>query len=188
GAAVGTVMAGATVGETLSAASISPTVEPESPPALPEIVAPSPPLTRSLEEPVVPVPILSSTNGTQAETIEDVPAPPESAEPAAAPLPDFRQALTELFGDLATDDSPPSAVAETEQPPAPVEAEPAAEPVTAAPPPVESGNAIRIPFERVMGQLPPGAFRLPLHQVGAQLAKRDMLLVPPALIVPQLGE
>src|SRR5262249_963798 len=93
GAAVGTVMAGATVGETLSAASISPTVEPESPPALPEIVAPSPPLTRSLEEPVVPVPILSSTNGTQAETIEDVPAPPESAEPAAAPLPDFRQAL-----------------------------------------------------------------------------------------------
>jgi hypothetical protein len=47
---------------------------------------------------------------------------------------------------------------------------------------------VRIPFDRVVGQLPPGAFRVPLLQVGARLREAETLLVAQALIVPQLGE
>ena len=49
-------------------------------------------------------------------------------------------------------------------------------PAVAATIPTET--VIRIPFERVMGQLPPGVFRLPLAQVGARLATSRVLLVP----------
>jgi hypothetical protein len=183
-----------TAGAPLTEAPDAAVAEPESPPELPDIVPePSPTLPPPhplvVEEPLVPAPTLSSTNGVQSETLEDVPAASEAARAPVAPLPDFRQALKELFGDLATEDSRPADVAEAEEPPATVEpSEFLAEPVTTGTPPTESAGAIRIPFERVMGQLPPGAFRLPLHQVGAQLAEREMLLVPPSLIVPQLGE
>src|SRR5712692_3421081 len=144
--------------------------EPELPPALPNVG----------EDPLVPAATLSSTNGVQSEILEDMPTAPETREAPEAALPDFRQALKELFGDLATEETPPADVTEPSEPPA--------APVTAASEPTEAGSMIRIPFERVSGQLPPGAFRLPLHQVGAQLVERDMLLVPQALIVPQLGE
>jgi hypothetical protein len=141
-----------------------------------------------VEEPLVPAPTLSSTNGAQAETLEDIPAASETAQAGAAPLPDFRQALKELFGDLATEDTRSADAAMGEETPEALErSEVSTETVTPAPP-TEGGGAIRIPFERVMGQLPPGAFRLPLHQVGAQLAEREVLVVPQALIVPQLGE
>src|SRR5712692_5683728 len=143
---------------------------PELPPALPNVG----------EDPLVPAARLSSTNGVQSEILEDMPTAPETREAPEAALPDFRQALKELFGDLATEETPPADVTEPSEPPA--------APVTAASEPTEAGSMIRIPFERVSGQLPPGAFRLPLHQVGAQLVERDMLLVPQSLIVPQLGE
>src|SRR2546430_3153289 len=57
-------------------------------------------------------------------------------------------------------------------------------PAVAATVPTEA--VIRIPFERVMGQLPPGVFRLPLAQVGARLATSRVLLVPPSVVLPQL--
>jgi len=144
--------------------------EPELSPALPNVG----------EDPLVPAATLSSTNGVQSEILEDMSTAPETREAPEAALPDFRQALKELFGDLATEETPPADVTEPSEPPA--------APVTAASEPTEAGSMIRIPFERVSGQLPPGAFRLPLHQVGAQLVERDMLLVPQSLIVPQLGE
>ncbi len=50
------------------------------------------------------------------------------------------------------------------------------------------GDTIRIPFDRVMEQLPPAAFRLSLAQVGAQLMQAEALLVPQSLVVAQLGE
>jgi len=153
--------------------------EPELPPALPNVG----------EDPLVPAATLSSTNGVQSEILEDMPTASEAQEAPAAALPDFRQALKELFGDLATKETPPAEVTESEELPAAVApSEPPAAPATAATAPTDAGSMIRIPFERVSGQLPPGAFRLPLHQVGAQLVEREMLLVPPSLIVPQLGE
>jgi len=196
GAAVGVTTAGAALTEAAGAA----IAEPEPPLQLPDVDAEIAPPAHSVvpthslvpadsllvEEPLVPAPTLSSTNGAQAETLEDVPAASETAQ-AAAPLPDFRQALKELFGDLATEDTRPADAAMVEETPEAVE--PSEGPTeTVTPPPTEGGSAIRIPFERVMGQLPPGAFRLPLHQVGAQLAEREVLVVPQALIVPQLGE
>src|SRR5437899_5264555 len=42
--------------------------------------------------------------------------------------------------------------------------------------------------DRVVGQLPPGAFRVPLAHVGPRLRQADTLLVAQALILPQLGE
>src|SRR6266700_6260406 len=196
GAAVGVTTAGAALTEAAGAAIAEPEPSPQLPDVVPEVASPALPPPHSVvpthslvvEEPLVPAPTLSSTNGVQAETLEDVPAASETAQAGPAPLPDFRQALKELFGDLATEeDSRPADAAETEELPEAVEPSVLpTEPVTARP--TEVGSAIRIPFERVMGQLPPGAFRLPLHQVGAQLAEREVLVVPQALIVPQLGE
>src|SRR5438552_313687 len=196
GAAVGVTTAGAALTEAAGAAIAEPEPSPQLPDVVPEVASPALPPTHSVvpthslvvEEPLVPGPTLSSTNGVQAETLEDVRAASETAQAGPAPLPDFRQALKELFGDLATEeDSRPADAADTEELPKAVEPSVLpTEPVTARP--TEVGSAIRIPFERVMGQLPPGAFRLPLHQVGAQLAEREMLVVPQALIVPQLGE
>ena len=47
---------------------------------------------------------------------------------------------------------------------------------------------VRIPFDRVVGQLPPGAFRVPLGQVGARLREAETLVVPQDVVLPQLGE
>jgi hypothetical protein len=70
--------------------------------------------------------------------------------------------------------------------------------MAAAAPPVEPAAeveseatteaVIRIPFDRVMAQLPPDQFRFPLERVGTRLREPGRLLVPLTLIVPQLGE
>ena len=143
---------------------------------------------------------------------------------------DFRQALTELFGDPvperkaeAVTESPlapvahePTAIPSAEVPaipsveapavpsaevPAVLSAEvperavPAASvtpPVATPPPapvaPAPAGAMVRISFDRVAGQLPPAAFRVPLAQVGANLLEPGTLLVAQSLIVSQLGE
>jgi hypothetical protein len=200
GLATGRVTTGVvtTAGAATTEAPRPPVAEPERAPDIQDIPAwqdvpaepelpPAPPTVG--EDPLVPAATLSSTNGVQSEVLEDMPTASEAREAPAAALPDFRQALKELFGDLATKEIPPAEVTESEELPAAVApSEPPAAPVTAAPAPTDAGSMIRIPFERVSGQLPPGAFRLPLHQVGAQLVEREMLLVPPSLIVPQLGE
>ena len=165
---------------------------------------------------------LSGTNGSVSEV----------AEPVAETTPDFREALTELFGaptarghleapeplaepEVADEVAEPE-VAEVEVAEPEVAELELAEPEVAkarlapelgtvtpaattspakmvAPvppaPAVQATTAmVRIPFERVVGQLPPGAFRVPLAQVGARLREPGTLLVAQALIVPQLGE
>lgn len=47
---------------------------------------------------------------------------------------------------------------------------------------------IRIPFDRVVEQLPAEAFRVPLDRVGACLLEPGYLLVPQRLVAPQIGE
>ncbi|HEV8437031.1 MAG TPA: hypothetical protein VGT40_02960 [Methylomirabilota bacterium] len=51
-----------------------------------------------------------------------------------------------------------------------------------------AGEAIRISFERITGQLPSAAFHGPLDRVGAALAEPGYLLVPRRLALVQLAE
>jgi hypothetical protein len=180
------------------------------------VVAPiveEPPLAAPEQHVVHAAPLLG-TNGTTSEIVE----------PSTEKVPDFRHALTELFGDpvaqtkaevepapeplpAPVDDEVMSTLSAPAE--APTRAEPAASmaapstedappadvpPAAVAPAtlepvaPVTTGEMVRISFDRVVGQLPPGAFRVPLAQVGARLREADTLLVAQALIVPQLGE
>src|SRR4029453_941999 len=122
---------------------------------------------------------------SEAEITEDLgkwaPPTPEAketprAEPEAAPgSAAAPPADAKLFRESASD----AAMAATAPP-----VEPAAEAKSEA----TTEAAIRTPFDRVMAQLPPDQFRFPLEQVGARLREPQSLLVPQALIVPQLGE
>lgn len=189
--------------------------KPATPPVAPmvaTIVSAVPPpvaaVAPTIEEPPVaaPTPItvhaahLSGTNG----------APPDIAVDSVEAVPDFRQALSELFEAGAT--APGTQVEEIPEPatePSSEEASPHlsteatawAVPEATTAPPLEAARAtpeagesraasavVRIPFDRVVGQLPPGVFRVPLLQVGARLREAETLLVAQALIVPQLGE
>ena len=47
---------------------------------------------------------------------------------------------------------------------------------------------VRISFDRVAEQFPPGAFRVPLDRVGASLQEPGHLLIPQRLVVAQLAE
>ncbi|HZW89813.1 MAG TPA: hypothetical protein VFF12_12100, partial [Myxococcaceae bacterium] len=138
-------------------------------------------------EPAVHAAPLTGVNGAAPDAALDAEAP--------AAVPDFRQALSELFGAPAAPSGSDKVLDAPDEPAAAALVAPdelvAAEPPPAEPPVVEPGPAegvVRIPFERVIGQLPPGAFRVPLGQVGARLREAEMLVVPQALIVPQLGE
>ena len=183
----------------------------EPPPALavppPALVVPPPavavPPTVVRDEPVVHAAPLSGVNGAAPDTADtDAPAVGGDDLPPVN-VPDFRQALSELFGEPAT----APAVEETlEAPEELVAPEPSftaavaadapatpAEPVGFETPSVSempgiSGPVVRIPFDRVVGQLPPGAFRVPLGQVGARLQEAETLVVPLDVVVPQLGE
>ena len=186
--------------------------EPAAAPAVaPMVTAVPPPVTAVapvIEEPpaaasdplTVHAAPLSGTNG----------APPEIADDTTGAVPDFRQALSELFDTgAAASGRQIEEILEPLAEPVPEEASPhftAEAPVwavpetTPAPPihvapatpqavdPAAPGAVVRIPFDRVVGQLPPGAFRVPLLQVGARLREAETLLVAQALIVPQLGE
>jgi len=182
--------------------------EPSEPPAAPVAVAvleavppPGTAVAPVLEEPTIAAPErhalhaapLAGVNGSALET----------ADPSAAETPDFRQALSELFGapvaerkadtgealeplaELVADEVSPRLTAEAPAWAAPNDIAP----VTPQPvEPVSAGAVVRIPFDRVVGQLPPGAFRVPLEQVGARLREAGTLLVAQVLILPQLGE
>jgi hypothetical protein len=105
------------------------------------------------------------------EAMETPRAEPEAAPGSAAAAPGDAEPVLESASDAA--------MAATAPP-----VEPAAEAKSEA----TTEAAIRIPFDRVMAQLPPDQFRFPLEQVGARLREPQSLLVPQALIVPQLGE
>ena len=175
--------------------------------AAPALAAPPPalavPPAPARDEPVVHAAPLSGVNGAAPDTAEvDAPAA-EGDDLPPVNVPDFRQALSELFGEPAT---APATEETLEAPEELVAPEPSftaavaadapatpAEPVGAEAPGVfetsgVSGAVVRIPFDRVVGQLPPGAFRVPLGQVGARLQETEMLVVPLDVVVPQLGE
>jgi len=184
----------------------------EPPPAVTEhgVIAP--------DEPAVHAAPLLGWNGGAPEAAAAEAPPARSDELPPVVVPDFRQALSELFGtptaapSLGAVSEPPDELVADELVPdelvadepsfaevvaaAPVAAEAPVAPIAPIPKdlpvagdlPVAKDLVVRIPFDRVVGQLPPGAFRLPLGQVGARLREAEMLVVPQALIVPQLGE
>jgi len=51
-----------------------------------------------------------------------------------------------------------------------------------------SGDVVRVSFERVAGQLPAGAFHVPLERVAASLPEPGYLLIPRRLVLAQLAE
>ena len=128
---------------------------------------------------------LSGVNGAAPDRAEadELTAGSDHLPPAA--VPDFRQALSEVFGAPAAG----PVVDETLKAPDELVAdEPSFTAAAAAEAPVAPQAVVRIPFDRVVGQLPPGAFRVPLGQVGARLREAETLGVPQAVVVPQLGE
>ncbi len=126
---------------------------------------------------------LAGTNGSSSEKVEHV------TEVASL---DFREAVRELLGPPVAE--PPVTDVPEESPSALTAEEPAwakraeSAPAPEPPRPVGPSAVVRIPFDRVVGQLPPGAFRVPLPQLGARLREPETLLVGHTLIVPQLGE
>lgn len=172
----------------------------EEPPVLEESLPVGASPMAAPEHHVVHAAPLAGTNGSAVEAAE--------ASPEAAP--DFRQALTELLGEPASETKAseetvpeplPPRVADEEPSGLSAEAPAGAVPEPSVAPPAEvrpetpepaapavAGEMVRIPFDRVVGQLPPGAFRVPLAQVGARLREAETLLVAQGLIVPQLGE
>jgi hypothetical protein len=158
------------------------------------------------EQHVVHAAPLLGTNGSASDV----------AEPSIEKALDFRHALTELFGDpvpatkaeietvpeplsAPVADEATSALSASAEAPAvpevsvapPPDAPPAVDVRPATPEPVApaaTGEMVRISFDRVVGQLPPGAFRVPLAHVGPRLRQADTLLVAQALVLPQLGE
>ncbi|HEX6774834.1 MAG TPA: hypothetical protein VF238_03245, partial [Methylomirabilota bacterium] len=147
----------------------------------------------------------------EAEAVREPPAP-VADEPRAVPYAEAPASMVPAASAPPPIELPPAKA----EPPAPARVVPAASvpppvelppakaeppvrvvPAASAPPPVEvppakaepaAGAMVRISFDRVAGQLPPGAFRVPLAQVGARLLESETLLVAQSLIVPQLGE
>jgi hypothetical protein len=165
----------------------------EPPPAvaeLPPAVAELPPAVAELpvvvpDEPVVHAAPLSGVNGAAPDTAPaDAPAAWGDDLPPAN-VPDFRQTLSELFGEPA---AAPVVEETLEAPDELVAPEPSFTAAVAADAPATSEAVVRIPFDRVVGQLPPGVFRVPLGQVGARLREAETLVVPQDVVVPQLGE
>ncbi len=137
------------------------------------------------DEPAVHAAPLSGVSGAAADTAETDQLTAESDDLPPAAIPGFRQALSELFGGPAAG----PVVDETlEAPDELVADEPSFKAAVGAELPVASEAVVRIPFDRVVGQLPPGVFRVPLGQVGARLREAETLVVPLAVVVPQLGE
>jgi hypothetical protein len=112
------------------------------------------------------------------------PAPPEPSPVAAAPHASLLEEETDR-AQRETPEPPPPLPARAVEP---VHERAVESPAIPAPELAPQGELVHIPFERVLAQLPPGAFRVPLDQVGARLAEPGALLVPQALVVSQLAE
>jgi len=87
----------------------------------------------------------------------------------------------------------PAAPPRIEPAPAPVGSRETARPAAAATSPVPTGQAVvepvvRISFGRVASELPPDAFKVPVETLADRLSESGHLLVPQALVVPQLAE
>ena len=144
-----------------------------------------PPVVVLPDEPAVHAAPLSGVNGAAPDTAEADELTAGSYDLPPAAVPDLRQALSELFGTPAAG---PGVEPTLEPPDELVAAEPSFTAAATAEAPEAPEAVVRIPFDRVVGQLPPGAFRVPLEQVGARLLEAETLVVPQAVVVPQLGE
>jgi predicted regulator of Ras-like GTPase activity (Roadblock/LC7/MglB family) len=103
-----------------------------------------------------------------------VAAPPASAPPAPMPEPAPRL-------------DPPSPAGEAARRPAPMVAPKTAPPVIPAAS-VNPADLVRIPFERVADQFPPGAFSVAPADLGARLRTPGHFLIPRSIVLPQLLE
>jgi hypothetical protein len=114
--------------------------------------------------------------------VEAEPAPENIVEIDEVPaVIDVDSLLEDLHAATASPGAPPDVAVPDIAPPDLEESSATAVTIPAEP-------VIRIPFERVMTQLPPGVFRVPLAQVAARLAAGHVLLVPQSLVVSQLAE
>jgi hypothetical protein len=119
---------------------------------------------------------------------------PAHAKPASVPIPVFaprpinvgaenpfarreaaHEAAVEMAGEAA---APPTAVAPPEALPL------SSSPSTA----LADDEIVRIPFERMAGQIPADMFVLPVDRIAASLREPGMLVVPRRLVIPQLQE
>ena len=170
-------------------------IEPVPPPSEPELAAASlleetlpaeaeevPQHVLEIEEVGEILDLDSLLEGTKAQQTSETGREPGPAVEEILEAPEELIALEPSF--RAAADAPAPAAAPVE-PAEPVELP--AEPVGSEVPGV-FGPVVRIPFDRVVEQLPPGAFRVPLGQVGARLQEAEMLVVPLEVVVPQLGE
>jgi len=139
------------------------------------------PSNAHVDEPKPPVVIVPEEPAS--ELTAEAPAWAKAAKTEPLPAPELAKLETSAEPAPPTAPEPAqleaSAEAKTVEPASPTAPEPS-KPAPAA--------AVRIPFDRVVGQLPPGAFRVPLAQLGARLREPETLLVAHSLIVPQLGE
>ncbi len=159
-------------------------------PAPPPVVAPAPP-PHSVKTEIVPLrpPAPAVTPPSVIPPSVVTPPPIVAKSPVATPPPVSTPPVS------APSPAPPPHV--TPPAPQPVQRNegPRREEVTVTPaqasrPPHSepAEEMVRISFERIAGQLPADAFRLPLDRLGANLLEPGHLLVPRRLLGPQLAE
>jgi hypothetical protein len=128
----------------------------------------------------------------KAEAVPELPLAPVALEPTAIPSAEVAAIPSVEVAAIPSVEAPavPSAEVPERAVPEPRATPPVETPATMTAPgaPAPAGAMVRISFDRVVGQLPPAAFRVPLAQVGANLLEPGTLLVAQTLIVPQLGE
>jgi len=126
--------------------------------------------TPTIVGPMTPAPMVAApapVAPTAASTAMSAPVAPKAPAPEPAPPAATSPARK----------SPPV-------PPLPTVKAPAAPPVIDG----EAEPVIRVPFDRIAGQLPPDVFTLPPARLAESLQEPHVLLVPRRLVLPQLGE
>jgi len=160
-----------------------PLVAPASPPhsVKAEIVPPRPPAPAVTPPAVIPPSVVTPppiVAKSPVATLPPVSTPPVSTPPVSAPSPVPPPHVT------------PPAPQPVQRQEGPRREEATVTPAQASRPPHSepAEEMVRISFERIAGQLPADAFRLPLDRLGANLLEPGHLLVPRRLLGPQLAE
>src|SRR5207247_1005280 len=160
-----------------------PLVAPPPPPdsVTAEIVPPRPPAPAVTPPAVIPPSVVTPppiVAKSPVATLPPVSTPPVSTPPVSAPSPVPPPHVT------------PPAPQPVQRQEGPRREEATVTPAQASRPPHSepAEEMVRISFERIAGQLPADAFRLPLDRLGANLLEPGHLLVPRRLLGPQLAE
>ena len=155
-----------------------PVVAPATPPhsVKAEIVPPRPPAPAVTPPSVIPPSVVTPPPIVAKSPVAT--PPPVSAPPVSAPSPVPPPHVT------------PPAPQPVQRNEGPRREEATVTPAQASRPPHSepAEEMVRISFERIAGQLPADAFRLPLDRLGANLLEPGHLLVPRRLLGPQLAE